>query len=109
MIGSRRSLGTAAALLATAPRAAAAPRITRTLLTAAILAMFGGCASDGGTPLQQAQRSVARELMVQCYWHNEGKRLVFGGYAVHSACRRWADDVVRVRLPPDRPWGNDGG
>lgn len=79
-------------------------RSGRAFITAAALWVAGGCATGGGTPLQQAQQSIARELTVQCYWHNEGKRLVFGGYAVHSACRRWADEAVRAKFPGPDGW-----
>ncbi|MEQ8860694.1 MAG: hypothetical protein RIC56_18785 [Pseudomonadales bacterium] len=81
------------------------PPVATPLIATLVLLAFCGCSTTPGTPLQQARSGVIRELTVQCYWQNEGKRAVFGSYYVHAACRRWADEVVRVRLPKGNGWG----
>lgn len=70
------------------------------------LMFLAGCVSGGGTPLEQAQNALVRELTSQCYRYNEGHRAVFGGYVVHSACRRWASERVQAKFPRHHPWGS---
>ncbi len=78
-------------------RRSAAP--IRAALLGVVAVVATACASAPSDPLMQFHGDTVRRLTSQCYWENEGKRVVFGGHHVHSACRRWAEDVVSVRFP----------
>jgi hypothetical protein len=72
-------------------------------LAAGLLLAVAGCASAPPPgSLQALQNDMARRLAVQCYWEHEGERALFGGFAVHSACMRWAESQVRARFPSVR-------
>lgn len=75
----------------------AAP-IRNTLLGVAGV-LTAGCATTAEDPLMQFHGDTVRRLTSECYWQKEGERLVFGGYQVHSACRKWAERRVAVRFP----------
>jgi hypothetical protein len=74
-----------------------------TALVVVAIGLSGGCASTPPTTLaqtlEQSHNQAIRRLTVQCYWEMEGERLVFGAYPVHSACRRWAEARIQVRVP----------
>jgi len=71
----------------------------RSAVLGVAIALTAGCASTAQDPLMQFQGDTVRRLTAECYWENEGKRVVFGGHQVHTACRRWAQNVVSVRFP----------
>lgn len=71
----------------------------RSAVLAAVVVFTAGCASTANDPLMQFHGDTVRRLTAECYWQNEGKRLVFGSHQVHSACRQWAQDRVSVRFP----------
>ena len=71
----------------------------RSALLGVAVALTAGCATTVQDPLMQFHGDTVRRLTSECYWNNEGKRLVFGGHQVHAACRQWAQNVVTVRFP----------
>ncbi len=71
-------------------------------LAVAVLAtvlMAGGCASTQPERLSGYRERAVRELTMQCYQQHDGERFVYGGLAVHAACRQWAEDRAGVTLP----------
>jgi hypothetical protein len=69
------------------------------LLAAGLLTLTVGCATAPATPLQEAHDRAVRRLSGQCLREHYDERRVLGGYPVFTACRRWAEDRLRVRMP----------
>lgn len=59
---------------------------------------FTGCTATPNYSLQGIQQDTARRIATDCYWRSEGERVVYGAANVYTACRRWADNQVRVRF-----------
>lgn len=77
----------------------AAP-LVRAAALAVLATMLGACATGGPAPGPlSAQSRVINQLTAECYWQSEGERLIFGAPQVHSACRVWARERVKVRMP----------
>jgi hypothetical protein len=70
------------------------------MLTTALLLASGGCASSTPTnSLEAHQNNVIRRMAIECYWQNEGLRVVHGDLRIYTSCRHWARRQVQVSMP----------
>lgn len=80
-------------------RNVAVASMTGRAMLAGIVLSAASCASAPPDTLTARLNEDVRRLTMHCYWHRDGERIVMGGLHIYQACRRWAQDQVRVRLP----------
>ena len=69
------------------------------VLAALVTLTASGCATAPPNTLEAQQSAMVRRLASQCYWHQDGFRVIYGGLQVYTACREWAHRQVRVSMP----------